>query len=276
MNQAPDSSPERSETGGFDPGSVFPEDGDQPGTPTGSALPAKTDQTSWKAALRERFEAWLGEVEATQGEIAEGASTSSDMVSPPDLYSFFKEMTASRTENRRVNRRITEVFSNWGEKLDGFGSTLSQMEEDLATVNDAIAAEEQPVSRSFALVLIEMADRLRRVGNAFEQPPARPKWRRLVEGIQDGPWRSAWQKQKEAFSILLEHYEGLLEKAGVSRIAVEGAEFDPQLMTAIDTETTSEHPERSVTREVRPGYRFQGELLRTAQVIVARAETQSQ
>jgi len=65
----------------------------------------------------------------------------------------------------------------------------------------------------------------------------------------------------------------LLSRHGIERIASAGQTFDPRQHEAVGTVPASaEHPDHTIAREVRPGYRLRDHILRPAQVIVATSE----
>jgi len=61
----------------------------------------------------------------------------------------------------------------------------------------------------------------------------------------------------------------LLRKREVTPIAAVGEPFDPNLHEAVTQEPSDEHPEGTVIREFRRGYRLGDRLLRAAMVIVS-------
>ncbi|MXY24888.1 MAG: nucleotide exchange factor GrpE [Acidobacteria bacterium] len=61
----------------------------------------------------------------------------------------------------------------------------------------------------------------------------------------------------------------LLRKREVTPIAAVGEPFDPNLHEAVTEEPSDEHPEGTVIREFRRGYRLGDRLLRAAMVIVS-------
>ena len=61
-----------------------------------------------------------------------------------------------------------------------------------------------------------------------------------------------------------------LEQFGVREIRCEGQRFDPRLMQAVDVEVAQDMEDGAVLEVYRPGYTWNGEVLRPAQVKVAR------
>jgi molecular chaperone GrpE len=66
-------------------------------------------------------------------------------------------------------------------------------------------------------------------------------------------------------------FQEFLKDFGVQEIESQGKPFDPNVHEAVSQEVTSEHPEGTILRVTRPGYRLKERLLRPASVIVAAA-----
>ena len=64
--------------------------------------------------------------------------------------------------------------------------------------------------------------------------------------------------------------EDILSAQGVEPISSVGSAFDPSLHEAVGSEESSEHPEDTVVRELRRGYRLRDRVIRPALVKVAR------
>jgi molecular chaperone GrpE (heat shock protein) len=214
--------------------------------------------TEWKVALREQFESWLETIEAIP------EADPSEEVDAPDLYSFYEQLAAANTETRKANRRTVEAFSQWGETLARFESQLAPLRETAAQLA-AVQSKENELPRSHCLVLIELLDRMHRLARAFQATPQKKGW----WSGNDPAWRQAWETQRQAFAILLSHFEEWLKKEGVARIEVMGQPFDPAVMTAVAAVPDAKRPAQTVLEEVAAGYRRRGELLRPAQVKVS-------
>lgn len=212
----------------------------------------------WKSRLRYDFERWLCSV----AEVPWIRETDSEPDEPPDLYAFFEQLAVLNTESRRSNRRTAEGLSQWSEALGRFGNELDRVRE-LATQSLSVRGATERLSRNHCLALVEVLDRLQRIAAAFGQTPPRP-W---LGG--DGAWRRAWENQRQAFRIVADHLEAFLRKEGVTRLDTLGKPFDPHQMTAVAVEPTRQQPAQTVLEESAPGYLWNGELIRAAQVKIA-------
>jgi molecular chaperone GrpE len=69
---------------------------------------------------------------------------------------------------------------------------------------------------------------------------------------------------------VMEQLEAILDRQGVSRLGAVGEPFDPERHEAIGVRETTETPDRTVAEVARSGFARGDQVLRPAQVIVAR------
>ena len=217
------------------------------------------ERDEWKRVLRADFDRWLESLD----DVPESEDVEGDVGDAPDLYSFYEQLAAATTEARKSNRRTAEAYSQWSNTLSGFDGELRLLREQLA---------KQPVSgddslpRSWCLAFIEITDRMHRLAAAFTTPP-----RRAWFG-GDARWRAAWETQRQGYDIFMTHTDALVLQAGLTRIEVLHAPFDPARMSAIVAEPDARWPKNTVIEEIAPGYLWRGELLRVAHVKVSTGE----
>jgi molecular chaperone GrpE len=87
--------------------------------------------------------------------------------------------------------------------------------------------------------------------------------RRAVESVdrEDSP-------AAQGLRMIADKLERSLTEAGLERLSVEGAPFDPEAHEALVTLPVDQERAGTVIRELEPGYRFKGRLLRPARVQV--------
>jgi hypothetical protein len=219
-----------------------------------AADPAALELADWKDAVRIAVDRWLDTVDTLPPE-SEAEATPME---PPDLHALLEQLTVVASESRRANRRTIDALGQWTALFQG-------LDAGLADVRAAVLArEEEPgLSREYALALVDLLDRLRRMGTAFARRPARG-W-----GWGWGAWGKAWAAQREALDIVREHLVTLLTRAGIEPIRALDTPFDPRTMTALAAEPDPARPHHTVIEELTPGYLWGGEVLRTAQVKVS-------
>ena len=75
----------------------------------------------------------------------------------------------------------------------------------------------------------------------------------------------------EGIRLIHRNMQTLLESESVTKIQVDGKEFDPFEHEAIGSQESSEHREGHIVSVVREGYKLGGRIIRPAMVIVAKA-----
>jgi molecular chaperone GrpE len=76
---------------------------------------------------------------------------------------------------------------------------------------------------------------------------------------------------KKGYRIGLDRLDETLQQLGVYEIECEGQPFDPRVMNVVDIEETVDVPDGMILEVYRTGYTIDNEVLRSAQVKVARA-----
>jgi len=216
---------------------------------------------SWKEDLRRQFELWL--------ESLEDIPETQELRDAPDLYSLYEELTALRNETRKGNRRSAEVFGQVGESLGHVEAEIKHLREHLSRT-DSGSGDRVVLPRSYLLALVEMFDRIRRLEAVLERPP-RPS--RLAWLRPDDSWRKAWANLQQGVSIVLTHFEKLLEQAGIQRMSTLATAFDPVSMLAVAIVPRGGQPPNVVVEEIAPGYRWRDEVLRPAEVKITKTES---
>ena len=215
---------------------------------------------AWKQQLRQQFELWLENIEQLP-EIHERADA-------PDLYSLYEALTVLRNETRQANRKAAEIFGRFGESIGRFEDEIRRLREQLGRSEPA-AGNKAQLPRPYALALVELVDRLHRLGAALDRPPQPGRFAFLS---RDAQWRKAWANWQHGFSILVTHFETLLEQAGVQKFNTAGATFDPVTMLAVATIAADGRPPNVVVEEVAPGYLWRDEILRPAEVKITKQQ----
>lgn len=98
--------------------------------------------------------------------------------------------------------------------------------------------------------------------------PALDSLERAVEAAHSDKATSA--AMRNGVELTLKQLQDALARVGVTAIAAQGAEFDPQLHEAVEAVPTNQVAENHVVDELQRGYRIKDRLLRPAMVRVAR------
>jgi len=218
--------------------------------------PASTDEELWRSELLAHCESAVKNLDFSTLDFA--AVTQTD---PPSLYNFFAELATLRNEQKRGNRKFSDVLSN-------FTSLLENMRDDREQAAqksfDELKTSGEKVDRSLALGLIDLADRLDRILANAAQSPIKVK----VGLFGKTSIPSAWQKHCESLEILSHHFQPVLAAAGIERIATTGLCYNPSEMKAVSAPANENLGSLHVIRELLPGYHWQGQCLRPAEVEV--------
>lgn len=217
---------------------------------------------SIKQGLLNQFSAWLDSVpDEEPAETASGAEPASST----DLYSLFVEMAGLRAEVRTESRLVKdalEQFRGVFETLQTSHSTVRQeLERARAETRDQVKAAVRPL----LLDVIDLRDRL--LDAQRLSGTARAGWlgRLLGRNARGG---AAWQ---EGLRLTLRRLDQVLFDRRVVAVRLQGQPFDPLQARAIATVADSAAPDGTVIEEVRAGFLWDDQVLRTAEVIVSKS-----
>jgi len=220
---------------------------------------ARVDQAT-KDVLLERFRSYLEGLDDDDDEPthADGEAT--------DLRSLFVEIAALRNETRaqsRLTKDALEQFRGVFETLRGSSAALEQQ------LKDAKAREKEQARallRGLLLDILDIRDRLAAACTAASKKSAKTPLRRLLFGRgrpEADPWR-------EGLAMTLRRLDQALAARRVTPIVLVGKPFQPALARAVSVVEDETMADGTVTAELRAGFLFEGEVLRPAEVTVAR------
>ena len=130
--------------------------------------------------------------------------------------------------------------------------TLRSLELRLRPLGDAVSKFQDDGARRLVKALLDGGDALDRVFEMLERQPGS-----VSEGVARG--------LKSVYDLLM----SVLGKAGLSQMPVEEA-FNPHWHLAMGTEEHPGLPDGAVGRVLLKGFLFQGQVFRTAQVVVVK------
>ncbi len=213
-----------------------------------------------KETLLDQFRCYLDGIEETP-EPADAPGEAAGEAA--DLFTVFVELAAVRTELRTESRLVKEALDQFRGVFDALRSSQATLEQELKRAQAEARERGRALLRPLLLELLELRDRL---ADALEQPapPARwlDRWRRQSE---PEPWR-------EGLGITLRRLDRILADRRVVAIEMTGRRFDPRLARVVGTTRDATIGAGIVAEEVRAGFLWDEELLRSAEVIVNAAE----
>jgi len=214
---------------------------------------------SIKQTLIDRFRGYLDTVE-------DGEEPPDDPGETADLFSVLVEMAALRSEVRTESRLVKEALEQFRGVFDALQASQATLQRELDRARTETRDQAQSALRPLLLDVIDLRDRL--VAALTLSAAARPRWRvRLWRRDRSGV--AAWQEGLRMTSRRLDQV--LLDRRVVAT-QLAGLPFDPQLARAIGTAADSSVAEGTVIEEVRAGFLWDDQVLRTAEVIVNKGD----
>ncbi|HWO86680.1 MAG TPA: nucleotide exchange factor GrpE [Stellaceae bacterium] len=214
---------------------------------------------SIKQALIDRFRGYLDIVE-------DGEEPPDDPGETADLFSVLVEMAALRSEVRTESRLVKEALEQFRGVFDSLQASQATLQRELDRARTETRDQAQSALRPLLLDVIDLRDRL--VAALTLSAAARPRWRdRLWRRDRSGV--AAWQ---EGLRMTLRRLDQVLLDRRVVATQLAGLPFDPRLARAIGTAADSSVAEGTVIKEVRAGFLWDDQVLRTAEVIVSKGD----
>ena len=212
---------------------------------------------SIKQALIDRFRGYLDMVEDGGGPLNDAGETA-------DLFSVLVEMAALRSEVRTESRLVKEALEQFRGVFDSLQASQATLQRELDRARTETRDQAQSALRPLLLDVIDLRDRL--VAALTLSAAAPPRWRdRLWRRDRSGA--AAWQ---EGLRMTLRRLDQILVDRRVVATQLAGLPFDPRLARAIGTAADSAVAEGTVIEEVRAGFLWDDQVLRTAEVIVSK------
>lgn len=214
---------------------------------------------SIKQALIDRFRGYLDVVE-------DGEEPPDDPGETADLFSVLVEMAALRSEVRTESRLVKEALEQFRGVFDSLQASQATLQRELDRARTETRDQAQSALRPLLLDVIDLRDRL--VAALTLSAVARPRWHdRLWRRDRSGV--AAWQ---EGLRMTLRRLDQVLLDRRVVATQLAGLPFDPRLARAIGTAADSSVAEGTVIKEVRAGFLWDDQVLRTAEVIVSKGD----
>jgi molecular chaperone GrpE len=198
---------------------------------------------------------WSGEGPAAAGAASEEA----------DLFSVFVELAGLRNEVRTQSRLVKEALDQFRGVFDTLQASHETLEQELKRARGEAHDRERTLLKPLLLDIIDVRDRLAAGLKPTVAPP--PRWYERVRPKAKREAEAAW---REGMRMTLRRIDRLLADRSIVTIETVGRPFDPRLAAAVATVEDPAAADGIVVEEVRPGFLWQGELLRPAEVIVAR------
>lgn len=209
---------------------------------------------SIKQALLSRFQAYL--------ESAETAAPQS-RTETSDLYSIFVEVAGLRSEVRTESRLVKEALDQFRGVFDMLQASQATVQQELERARSAARDQAEAALRPLLLDVIDLRDRLLA---ALKSAAARPGWvGRLVGRPASGG--EAWQ---QGLRMTVRRLDQVLLDRRVVPMQLVGLPFDPRRARVVATLADGSTADGTVLEEIRTGFLWDDQVLRTADVIVSK------
>jgi molecular chaperone GrpE len=222
-----------------------------------AGLERKQVEDNVKQALLNRFSAYLDTV-------GDGPEPPDDPGETADLYSVFVEMAGLRSEVRTESRLVKEALDQFRGVFDTLQASHAAVQRELDRARAETREQGQAALRPLLLDVIDLRDRL--LAALALSTAVRPRWHdRLLRRTPSDA--AAWQ---EGLRMTVRRLDQVLLDRRVVPTHLVGRPFDPRLARVVGTSPDGSVAEGIVTEEVRAGFLWDDQVLRTAEVIVSK------
>jgi molecular chaperone GrpE len=222
--------------------------------------------------LLSRFVAYLDGLDHDESGEAP-AGTAEEGSEEADLFSIFVELAGLRNEVRTQSRIVKDALDRFRSVFDTLQASHATLEQELKRARADAHDRERTLLRPLLLDIIDVRDRLAAGLKPVLGAPRRRWYERFSPDAKraaavEGAWR-------EGMRITLRRVDRLLADQRIALIETVGRPLDPRHAAAVATVEDSSAADGIVVEEVRAGFLWQGELLRPAEVIVARCDARN-
>lgn len=217
-----------------------------------------------KDRLLDQFRRYLDSVET----LPEGSACGVGPETETDLFTVFVEMAALRNEVRGEARLVKDALDQFRAVFNAMQSGQTTLEQELKRCRSEAREHQRAILRPLLLELLELRDRL---VAGLRQPVPPASWLDRLLGRRSSKVEGHW----DGLAIMLRRLDRILSDRRVAPIEVIGRPFDPRLSRAVGTTCNATVGSGTVMEETRAGFLWEEDLLRTAEVIVNAAGSNS-
>jgi molecular chaperone GrpE len=181
-----------------------------------------------------------------------------------DLFSVFVELAGLRNEVRTQSRLLKEALDQFRGVFDTLHASHATLEQELKRAQAEAQVRERMLLKPLLLDIIDARDRL---SDGLKAMVAPPRWYERFGPKTNREVKEVW---REGMRMTLRRIDKLLADRRIVATETVGRPFDPRFAAAVSTVEDPAAADGIVVEETRPGFLWQDELLRPAEVIVAR------
>ncbi len=181
-----------------------------------------------------------------------------------DLYSLFVELAGLRTEVRTESRLVKDALDQFRAIFDRLQKDHTVLEREVERARAEVRDQARILLRPLLLELLDLRDRLEA---GLREPQGQKKQRWWAFGLSRtlAQERGAWL---EGQVMTLRRLDRILLDRQVVPLDVVARPFDPRLARAVATIEDTGRDQGLVVEVVRAGFSWNGDVLRTADVVV--------
>jgi molecular chaperone GrpE len=241
--------------------------------------------------MLDQFRSWLSESRA------EAATIASPHHPNAGLYDLVESFTALRQEVKLQTKSGRSLQAATGTALDSLQTAIDEFHAVKPREVEAARIASRPLLESLA-DLCEALDRGRTViertreqllataeqtSELIDAELARTSFwkrqacrcfagsiKRQLAGQAQEAWRPLLDSLLEGYRLIQQRLDRAMQSHGLERIACVGLPVDVNSMTVVEVVDVTNQPAGEVVEELRPGFRWQGEVIRFAEVKAAR------
>jgi molecular chaperone GrpE len=216
-----------------------------------------------KQMLLRQFNAWLdAAAEGAPSGTTDGQTPAEALTPTTDLYSLFVEMAGLRSEVRTESRLVKEALDQFRGVFETLQTSHTAVRQELERTRAETRDQAKAALRPLLLDVIDLRDRL--LAALKLSGTIRTGWldRALRRNVTGG---EAWQ---EGLRLTLRRLDQVLLDRRVVPMRLEGQPFDPLQARAVAIVADGTARESTVIEEVRTGFLWDEQVLRTAEVVV--------
>lgn len=217
------------------------------------------DRPQWKQDMLDEFSAWLDEIDELSDQ-----STATPVAREPDLETLLREFTALRQEVKlqaRTGSKIGDLVTLLSEDLNKKFHTIEKLEK---TLNEKIPQARRESKRQAIAMFFDILEAINRTAESMEQSS-------LPVLLTPSSRKKALEELMMPLGLLKSKVTHLMCQIDLQEVAAEGKKYNSLQMRAAHTSQTGAIS-NTVTGILRQGYLLDGELVRTAEVIVEKHE----
>jgi molecular chaperone GrpE len=248
-------------------------------------------------AILSRFRDWLDATRAEAAALDECPAEDEPVGEPVGLYQLAERLTALRHDvkllakaTRSSEERNEATLLSMNAAIEQFRAVtpreeeagqkaarplveaLVELDESLVRGRSVIERARQRMLQEWHAQLAESRDRLDQLYRTqpwWRRALVRP-WHEAAKDVYSDRWletgRNIFDSLLEGYDLIQNRARRAMQEQSIVRMECVGKSADPHCMTVVEVVSDPAHPAGTVAEEVRPGYYWDGRVLRFAEV----------